>query len=54
MLRTELFLSSVLGFRLRFGYEAGGMFKILIGFILCRESLDTREPNVSNVSGMRR
>jgi len=32
-----IILSSVLGFRRRFGHEAGGMFEILIGFILCRE-----------------
>jgi len=30
------------------------LLKILIGFILCREFLDIREPNVNNVSGMRR
>jgi acyl-CoA synthetase (AMP-forming)/AMP-acid ligase II len=30
-------LVSLLGCRLRFRYEAGGMFRILIGFILCLE-----------------
>jgi hypothetical protein len=32
-----IILLSVRGCRLRFGYEAGGMFKILMGFILCLE-----------------
>ncbi|KAH0945724.1 hypothetical protein HN011_011004 [Eciton burchellii] len=32
-----IILVSVLGCHLRFGYEAGGMFKILIDFILCLE-----------------